>query len=207
MLYFGGILCIFNLFLFSLVITKRYYSNLNEALMMTVGNLQWNLYDVLLVIIVIRATTAAAGEGKKTISMINKAINESTDGKFNGRVGAVFVFKLRVRTFLSLFSHSQLMNFSQQISSNRLDFSCGLFNYDWSLCLKVWRSQQKTYFQISLSMISVYQRFCDVFGNFNSIWIGTAEEEWWKTVEVGSLKFNGRINCCWYKFKQLKLWR
>lgn len=41
--------------------------------------------------------------------------------------------------FTNLVSGSpfQLMNFSHQITSSRLDFSCGLFKYDWSLCFKV----------------------------------------------------------------------
>jgi hypothetical protein len=87
MLYFGGIFCLFNLFLFSLVITKRYYtSNVNEAIIVTISNFEWNLYDVMLIITVIRATTGASGEGKKATSLIYKIVNTSMDEKLNGRV-------------------------------------------------------------------------------------------------------------------------
>lgn len=86
MLYFAGIFCVFNLFLFSLVITKNYYSNPNEALIVNIGNFQWNFYDLFLIFIVIRSTTAASDEGKETSSLIFKIINTSMDGKLNGRV-------------------------------------------------------------------------------------------------------------------------
>lgn len=87
MLYFGGIFCMFNLFLFSLVITKNYYQDFSVAVMMTVANFMWNLYDVALVFIVIRATTRASGEGRRTMNLIYKIVNTSMDGKLNSRVG------------------------------------------------------------------------------------------------------------------------
>jgi 7tm Chemosensory receptor len=86
MLFFGGIFCLFNLFLFSLVITRDYYQNLTEAIMMTISNFQWNLYDVALVVLVIQATTAASGEGRRTMSLIYKIVNTAMDGKLNGQV-------------------------------------------------------------------------------------------------------------------------
>lgn len=86
MLYFGGIFCVFNLFLFSLVITKNYYQDLTEAIVMTIANFEWNSYDVALVFIVIQATTGASSEGRKTMNLIYKIVNTSMDGKLNGRV-------------------------------------------------------------------------------------------------------------------------
>lgn len=86
MLYFGGIFCIFNLFLFSLVIVKRYYKDPTEAIIMTVANFEWNLYDIMIVIIVIRASTAASDEGRRALNLIYKIVNTSMDGKLNGRV-------------------------------------------------------------------------------------------------------------------------
>lgn len=87
MLYFGGIFCLLNLFLFSLVITKSYYKDTAEAVMMTIANFEWNVYDIVLVLMLIQSTTAASGEGKKkATSLIYKIVNSSTDGKLNGRV-------------------------------------------------------------------------------------------------------------------------
>lgn len=87
MLYFGGVFCLFNLFLFSLVMTKSSYEDSSEAIAMTIVNLSWNLYDSLIVISVIRATTRASGEGNKSLlKPIYKIVNASMDRKFNGRV-------------------------------------------------------------------------------------------------------------------------
>ena len=87
MFCFCGIFCVFNLFVFSLVITKAYYTDKSELLVMVITNLEWNIYDVLMVFFVIRHSTAASGEGKKATSLIYKIVNTSLDEKLNGRVG------------------------------------------------------------------------------------------------------------------------
>lgn len=92
MFYFGGIFCLLNLFLFSLVITKSYYTNPSEAVMMTIANFEWNMYDIVLVLTVIQSSTAASNEGKKATSLIYKFVNSSTDGKLNRRVGEMIFF-------------------------------------------------------------------------------------------------------------------
>lgn len=86
MLYFGGIFCFFNLFLFSLVVTKSYYKDLSEVIMMTIVNFEWNVYDIILIITVIHVSTSASGEGRKTRNLIYKIVNMSMDDKLNGRV-------------------------------------------------------------------------------------------------------------------------
>lgn len=134
MLFFGGIFCFFNIFLFSLVVIRNYIVDPHQIVMSTIANFEWNFYDCIMIFIIIRSTTAASGEGKRTMSVIYKLVNASTDGKLNGRVGEIDVFFCFI---LHFFSSCQLMNFSQQVLSSRLDFSCGLFNYDWSLCFKV----------------------------------------------------------------------
>lgn len=55
--------------------------------MMTVANFEWNTYDVMVIFLVIRHTTAATEEGRKTLDLIYKILNSSMDGKLNGRVG------------------------------------------------------------------------------------------------------------------------
>lgn len=95
MLYFGGIFCLLNLFLFSLVITKSYYKDPAEAVMMTIANFEWNMYDIVLVLILIQSATAASSEGKnKATSLIYKIVNTSTDGKLNGRVSEMAFFNI-----------------------------------------------------------------------------------------------------------------
>lgn len=89
MLYFAGIFCMFNLFLFTLVTTKNYVKDPTEAFVSMLTNFEWNFYDVMLVIIVTRATTAASAEGKKTTKFIYKIVNTSMDSKLNGRVSEI----------------------------------------------------------------------------------------------------------------------
>jgi hypothetical protein len=88
MLYFGGIFCIFNLFLFSLVTIKSYYHDYVDALWLTIVNVEWNVYDVLLIIIVCHVTTCVVYNGKRTICIIHKILNLSNDDRINGKVRA-----------------------------------------------------------------------------------------------------------------------
>lgn len=108
MLYFGGIFCMFNLFLFSLVVTKSYYEDASEAIAMTIANLTWNVYDALIVIAVIRATTGVSAEEKNALKQIYKIVNTSMDGKLSGRVGVIaFLLSnggLKLSFFLCFFS-------------------------------------------------------------------------------------------------------
>lgn len=100
MLFFGGIFCFVNIFLFSLVVTRKYVFDPNEIVISTIANFEWNLYDVIMILIVIRSTVAASGEGRRTMSVIYKIVNAS-DGKINGRVGKVDIF--HASHFLPLF--------------------------------------------------------------------------------------------------------
>lgn len=89
MLFFGGIFCLFNIFLFSLVVSKNYFVEPHEIVISTLANFEWNLYDIAMIFTLIRSTTAASGEGKRTMNVIYKIVNASTDGKLNGRVSYV----------------------------------------------------------------------------------------------------------------------
>lgn len=92
MLYFGGIFSAFNLFLFSLVILKNYYEDPTEALIMLITNSEWNLYDIVIIFVIISSTTSATNEGRNSLSFIYKTVNTSTDGKLNERVSGIAFF-------------------------------------------------------------------------------------------------------------------
>lgn len=85
-----------------------------------------------------------------------------------------FFLRLSVSNFLC----PQLMLFTQQITSTRLEFSCGLFNFDWALCLKV--KLKKDFFHLCNIFIHfsvpVHQCKRHVCGDFNSIWNNNAEK-------------------------------
>lgn len=89
MLYFGGIFCLFNLFLFSLVITSSYYNDFTQFTIMLVANAEWSCYDVAIVFIVICTSTKASNEAKRTANLIHKILNTSTDDQLIERVSQV----------------------------------------------------------------------------------------------------------------------
>lgn len=186
MLYFAGIFCIFNLFLFSLVTTKTYINDPLEAFMSMMTNFEWNFYDVMLVIIVIRATTSASGEGKKTTKFIHKIVNTSMDRKLNGRVSKIGF----CRSNLKLFHRFSLKLWSWWIFRNKLHRLASIFHADFSTTTGRFALKYETcklldfknafmFFAFVLNF-SVYQCFCHVSGDFNSIWVNASEEKLWK---------------------------
>lgn len=123
MFFVGGIFCSFNIFLFSLVVTRNYVSDPNEILITTIANFEWNLYDVVMIIIAIRSTTAASGEGKRSMSVIYKIVNAS-DGKMNGRVGESDGFPASHLTFFLARSWwTSASKFYRVVSISPVDFS------------------------------------------------------------------------------------
>jgi hypothetical protein len=103
MMFFGGVFCIFNLFLFSLVTIGSYIVDPREAFMSLVVNVGWNFYDWMIIFVVIHSATAASGEGRKTTKFIYKLVNESVDAEINGRVMEIGFAWLHLKSFSSFF--------------------------------------------------------------------------------------------------------
>ncbi|CRL05759.1 CLUMA_CG018788, isoform A [Clunio marinus] len=126
MIYIASFFLFFNLFLFGLVMGQHRYLNDSNVALRIIANITWNFHDISYLLLLIKFSASATDEGKKTLDLIFKAVNASLDEKLSER----------------------LMNFSQQIISSRLDFSCGLFKYDWSLSFKFFSASIiSTYFQ------------------------------------------------------------
>lgn len=129
--YFGGIFCVCNLFFFNLVILRNYFSSVSEAAVTFICNFEWNIYDAMVILAIIHSSASTVTESRNALSFIYKTVNTSVDAELNRRVSDVEFYCSLLRFCF------QLLNFSRQISSTRLEFSCGLFNFDWSLCFKV----------------------------------------------------------------------
>jgi len=86
MLYFANIFVIFNLFVFSFLITKNYYEMSIATIFTALTNVECNVYTIALFTTIINCAAKSAAEGSNTAKLIYQIINKTPNKKIVSRV-------------------------------------------------------------------------------------------------------------------------
>lgn len=114
MFFIAGVFCMFNLFLFCVKTLIAYYSF--ELFSIFMSRVLLNFYSFILSAMMILLANLTTKEARRTTRILFELLHQmGDDSEWN----------------------SMTQNFVQQIAFSQTKFSCGLFNFDWSLCFKV----------------------------------------------------------------------